>query len=373
MELLRIGSSDGLSCHQTVDSEGGQLIAGSVCITVPQSAVESPTQFSIHSFIHDKYMPPISTSGNQVASPVVCLGPHNVSFSKPINVRINIIADVTSPGWLFTLMRSESSLDETERIWHGVVEYFTDTQKVKSRIPFNAKSWSFEVSKLSWWTWIARFIKNPTIPFRRKMGCVVLGRCLSHSSCKWSLSVHMFNSYEEIGQGIIKSHQAHETLPTAQLCPVTEFIVRKEGHVVITPQHGSEWSLCRGNAKVQYPTEYLWSKAFNHDHCFTFVVEANGSHPDSLDVPIHVEYIRQGEVKLCETLYAVSKLPKAIDLASPSIPSNFPSRSNEEQQLFYFCSNEGLHSSGPASLSTAPKRNGALSQGLFCADLIIGV
>ena len=373
MELLRIGSSDGLSCHQTVDSEGGQLIAGSVCMTVPQGAVESPTQFSIHSFIHDKYMPPISTSGHQVASPVVCFGPHDVSFSKPINVCINVIADVTLPGWLFTLMRSESSLDETVRIWHGVVEYFTDTQKVKSHIPFNAKSWSFEVSKSRLWKWIARFIRHPTIPFRRKMGCVVLGRCLSYSSCKWSLSVHMFNSYEEIGQQIIRSHRAHETLPAAQLCPVTEFIVRKEGHVVITPQHGSEWSLCRGNAKVQFPTEYLWSKVFNHDHCFTFVVKADGSHPDSLYIPIHVEYIRQDEVKSYHTLNAIFKIPKAIDLASPSVSSNFPSQSNEEQELLYFCSNEGLHSSGLGSSSTASKRNGAPSQGLYRADLIISV
>ncbi|XP_062513473.1 uncharacterized protein LOC134189250 [Corticium candelabrum] len=335
-------------------------------MTVPPGAVQSPTLFSIHSFIHNKYMPPVSASGDQVVSPVVFLGPHDVSFSKPINVRINSIADVTSPGWLLTLMRSESSLDETKQRWHSVVEYSTDTQELKSHIPFDANSWSFEVSKLSWWMWIARFIKNPTIPFRRKMGCVVLGRSLSHSSCKWALSVHMFNSYEEIGQEIIKSHRAHETLPAVKLCPVTEFIVRKEGHVVITPQHGSEWSLCRRDVQLQCPTEYLWRKAFNHDHCFTFVIEANDSRPDSLEVPVRVEYIRQGQVESDETLQAVYKLlhtTRAIDLSRTSVPSNFPSLSlsDEERESFYFCGTNGLHSSRLVS-SPMAARDGALSQ-----------
>ena len=165
--------------------------------------------------------------------------------------------------------------------------------------------------------WLARFIRSPTILFRRKMGCVVLGRSFS---CKWSLSVHLFNSYEEIGQKIIRDHQGHVSLPAIQLCPVTEIIVRKQGHVVMKPQLGPEWSLCRGDAEVQFPTKYLWERSFDHDHCFTFVVEAIDSCPDSLEFPVCVEYIRQGEVQVCFTLEAVHKLSKSADSSNSMLP-----------------------------------------------------
>ncbi|XP_062512769.1 uncharacterized protein LOC134188618 [Corticium candelabrum] len=353
LEVLHVGSSDGLSFHETIGSEGGELSAGSVSITVPAGAIQSPTQFSIHSFMHDKYMPPVSASGYQVVSPVIFLGPHDVSFSKPIKVCINTIADVTSAGGSFTLMRCESRLDERKWRWRGVVVYSPDTQEVQSHIPFDPNSWSVEVTSFSWWLWLVSFIKSPTILFRRKMGCVVLGRSLS--SCKFSLSVHLFNSYEEIGQKIICDHQGHVSLPAIQLCPVTEFNIYYEGDVVMKPQLGSEWSLCRGDAKVQYPTKYLWDQPFDRDHCFTFVVESNGPRPDSLEFPVHVEYIRQGEVEFTLELEAVHKLSKSADSSNSSLPSHSPSLPDEEQEAFYFCSEEGLHSSGSTSSSTAAK------------------
>ena len=361
LEVLHVGSSDGLSFHETMGSEGGELSAGSVSITVPAGAVQSPTQFSIHSFMHDKYMPLVSASGYQVVSPVIFLGPHDVSFSKPIKVCINTIADVTSAGVLFTLIRCESRLDETKWRWRDVVVYSPDTQEVKSRIPFDPNSWSVEVTSFSGWVWLVSFIKSPTILFRRKMGCVVLGRSLS---CKWSLSVHLFNSYEEIGQKIIRDHQGHVSLPAILMCPVREIKVRKQGYVVIRPQHGSELSLCRGDAEVQYPTKYLWDQPFDHDHCFTFEVEINGPHPDSLVVPVRVEYIRQGEVQFYFTLEAVHRLSKSADSSNSSLPSHSPSLPDEEQEAFYFCSEEGLHSSGSTSSSTAT-RDRSLSQSLL--------
>ena len=353
LEVLHVGSSDGLSFHETMGSEGGELSAGSVSITVPAGVVQSPTQFSIHSFMQDKYMPLVSASGYQVVSPVIFLGPHDVSFSKPIKVCINTIADVTSAGVSFTLMRCESRLDETKWRWRGVVVYSPDTQEVQSHIPFDPNSWSVEVTSFSGWVWLVSFIKSPTILFRRKMGCVVLGRSLS--SCKWSLSVHLFNSYEEIGQKIIRDHQGHVSLPAIQLCPVTEIVVRKQGHVVMKPQLGPEWSLCRGDVEVQYPTRHLWRQSFDHDHCFTFEVEANGPHPDSLEFPVRVEYIRQGEVDFSLTLEAVHKLSKSADSSNSSLPPHSPSLPHEEQKTFYFCSEEGLHSSGFTSSSTATR------------------
>ena len=353
LEVLHVGSSDGLSFHETIGSEGGELSAGSVSITVPAGAVQSPTQFSIHSFMHDKYMPPVSASGYQVVSPVIFLGPHDVSFGKPIKVCINTIADVTSVGeGSFTLMRCESRLDETKWRWHGVVVYSPDTQEVQSHIPFDPNSWSVEVTSFSGWVWLVSFIKSPTILFRRKMGCVVLGRSLS--SCKWSLSVHLFNSYEEIGQKIIRDHQGHVSLPAIQLCPVTEIIVRKQGHVVMKPQLGPEWLLCRGDVEVQLPTRHLWRQSFDHDHCFTFEVEINGPCPDSLVVPVRVEYIRQGEVDFSLTLEAVHKLSKSADSSNSSLPSQSP-LPDDEQEAFYFCTEEGLHSSGSSSSSTAAR------------------
>ncbi|XP_062513017.1 uncharacterized protein LOC134188830 [Corticium candelabrum] len=353
LEVLHVGSSDGLSFHETMGSEGGELSAGSVSITVPAGAVQSPTQFSIHSFMHDKYMPLVSASGYQVVSPVIFLGPHDVSFSKPIKVCINTIADVTSAGGSFTLMRCESRLDETKWKWRDVVVYSPDTQEVQSHIPFDPNSWSVEVTSFSWWVWLVSFIKSPTIVFRRKMGCVVLGRSLS--SCKWSLSLHLFNSYEEIGQKIIRDHQGHVSLPAIQLCPVTEFNIYYEGDVVMKPQLGSEWSLCRGDAKVQYPTKYLWDQPFDRDHCFTFEVEINGPRPDSLVVPVYVEYVKRGEMDFSLTLTAVHKLSKSADSSKSSLPSHSPSLPDEEQEAFYFCSEEGLHSSGSTSSSTAAR------------------
>ncbi|XP_062513151.1 uncharacterized protein LOC134188950 isoform X2 [Corticium candelabrum] len=354
LEVLHVWSSDGLSFHETIGSEGGELSAGSVSITVPAGAVQSPTQFSIHSFMHDKYMPPVSASGSQVVSPVIFLGPHDVSFGKPIKVCINTIADVTSVGeGSFTLMRCESRLDEMKWRWRGVVVYSPDTQEVQSHIPFDLNSWSVEVTSFSGWLWLVSFIKSPTILFRRKMGCVVLGRSLS--ACKWSLSVHLFNSYEEIGQKIIRDHQGHVSLPVIQLCPVTEIIVRKQGHVVMKPQLGPEWLLCRGDAEVQLPTRHLWRQSFDHDHCFTFEVEINGPCPDSLVVPVRVEYIRQGEVDFSLTLEAVHKLFISADSSNSSLPSHSPSLPHEEQKAFYFCSEEGLHSSGFTSSSTAAR------------------
>ena len=210
---------------------------------------------------------------------------------------------------------------------------------------------------------VLRVLRNPTILFRRKMGCVVLGRSLS--SCKWSLSVHLFNSYEEIGQKIIRDHQGHpSSLPAIQLCPVGEIIVRKQGHVVMKPQLGPEWSLCRGDAEVQYPTKYLFSESFDHDHCFTFVVEANGPRPDSLVVAVCVEYIRQGEVDFTLKLESVHKLSKSADLSNSSLRSHYLSRPVEEQETFYFCSEEGLHSSVSTSPSTVA-RDRTLSQSLL--------
>ncbi|XP_062513227.1 uncharacterized protein LOC134189014 isoform X2 [Corticium candelabrum] len=352
LEVLHVGSSDGLSFHETIGSEGGELSAGSVSITVPAGAVQSPTQFSIHSFMHDKYMPPVSASGYQVVSPVIFLGPHDVSFSKPIKVCINTIADVTSAGGSFTLMRCESRLNETKWRWRGVVVYSPDTQEVQSHIPFDPNSWSVEVTSFSGWLWLVSFIKSPTILFRRKMGCVVLSQSLS--SCKWSLSVHLFNSYEEIGQKIIRDHQGHVSLPAIQLCPVTEIIVRKQGHVVMKPQLGPEWSLCRGDVEVQLPTRHLWRQSFDHDHCFTFVVEAIDSCPDSLEFPVRVEYIRQGEVDFSLTLEAVHKLSKSADSSNSSLPSQSP-LPDEEQEALFFCSEEGLYSSGSTSSSTAAR------------------
>ena len=363
--MLHVDSSDGLSFHETIGSEGGELSAGSVSITVPAGAVQSPTQFSIHSFMHDKYMPPVFASGYQVVSPVIFLGPHNVSFSKPVKVCINTIADVTSAGGSFTLMRCESRLDETKWRWRGVVVYSPDTREVQSHIPFDPNSWSVEVTSFSGWVWLVSFIKSPTILFRRKMGCVVLGRSLS--SCKWSLSVHLFNLYEEIGQQIIRKHEVLNAFPAIQLCPVTEIKVRKQGRVVMKPQlpSDSEWSLCRGDVEVQYPTEYLWSQSFDHDHCYTFDVKANVSCPNCLVLPILVEYKRRGEVvEFCLTLEAVHKLSKSADSSNFSLPSHSPSLPDEEQEALYFCSEEGLHSSGFTS-SSAAARDRTSSQSLL--------
>ena len=371
LEVLHVGSSDGLSFHETIGSEGGELSAGSVSITVPAGAVQSPTQFSIHSFMHDMYMPPVSASGSQVVSPVIFLGPHDVSFSKPIKVCINTIADVTSAGGSFTLMRCESRLDEMKWRWRGVVVYSPDTQEGQSHIPFDPHSWSVEVDKLSWWIWIVRVIRHPTILFRRKMGCVVLGRSLS--SCKWSLSVHLFNSYEELGQQIIRKHEVLNAFPAIQLCPVTEIIVCKQGRVVMKPQlpSDSEWSLCRGDVEVQYPTEYLWSQSFDHDHCFTFDVKANVSCPNCLVLPILVEYKRRDEVvEFSLTLEAVHKLSKSADSSNSSLPSDSPSLPDEEQEALYFCSEEGLHSSGSTSSSTAARDRTSSQSLLFTFGLV---
>ena len=200
------------------------------------------------------------------------------------------------------------------------------------------------------------------------MGCVVLGRSLS--SCKFSLSLHLFNSYEEIGQKIICDHQGHVSLPAIQLCPVTEFNIYYEGHVVMKPQLGPEWSLCRGDAKVQYPTKYLWDQPFDRDHCFTFVVESNGPRPDSLEFPVHVEYIRQGEVDFTLELEAVHKLSKSADSSNSSLPSHSPSLPDEEQKAFYFCSEEGLHSSGSTSSSTAARDRTSSQSLLFTFELV---
>ena len=201
--------------------------------------------------------------------------------------------------------------------------------------------------------WLSTIAITPTLSFRRKMGCVVLGYPLS--SRNWSLSVHLFNSYEEIGQKIIRDRQGHVSLPAIQLCPVTEIVVRKQGLVVIRPQHGSEWSLYRGDAEVQYPTKYLWDQPFDYDHSFKFEVEINGPRPDSLDVPIIVEYIRGGKVQCSLRLEAVCKLSKSADSSNSSLPSHSPSLPDEEQEAFYFCSEEGLHSSGSTSSSTAAR------------------
>ncbi|XP_062505252.1 uncharacterized protein LOC134181937 [Corticium candelabrum] len=73
-------------------------------------------------------------------------------------------------------------------------------------------------------------------------------------------------------------------------------------------------------------------------------------------LPILVEYKRQGEVvEFYLTLKAVHKLSTAADLPNSHLPSHSPSLQDEEQEASYFCSEEGLHSCGFTSSSTAQR------------------
>ena len=107
------------------------------------------------------------------------------------------------------------------------------------------------------------------------------------------------------------------------------------------------------------------SQSFDHDHSFTFDVEANVSCPNCLVLLILVEYKRQGEVvEFCLTLKAVHKLSTAADLPNSRLPSHSPSLPDEEQEASYFCSEDGLPSCGFTSSSTA-QRDSTSSQSLL--------
>ncbi|XP_062505697.1 uncharacterized protein LOC134182282 [Corticium candelabrum] len=72
-------------------------------------------------------------------------------------------------------------------------------------------------------------------------------------------------------------------------------------------------------------------------------------------LPILVEYKRRDEVvEFYLTLKAVHKLSTAADLPNSHLPSHSP-LSDEEQEASYFCSEEGLHSCGFTSSSTAQR------------------
>ena len=106
------------------------------------------------------------------------------------------------------------------------------------------------------------------------------------------------------------------------------------------------------------------SQSYDHDHSFTFHVEANVSCPNCLVLPILVEYKRRDEVvEFYLTLKAVHKLSTAADLPNSHLPSHSP-LSDEEQEASYFCSEEGLHSCGFTSSSTA-QRDSTSSQSLL--------